>query len=80
MILVIWGFILLLFHYFFKKIYEKIFGSGLNIKVFPNEVVVVVGGGIAGCGCAYALKESGKDVILFEERSELGGHAKTFNW
>lgn len=40
----------------------------------------VVGGGIAGCGAAWALKRDGHDVILFEEKASLGGNAKTHIW
>jgi predicted NAD/FAD-binding protein len=38
--------------------------------------IAVVGGGIAGCACAYSLKKAGFDVTLFESRDELGGNAQ----
>jgi hypothetical protein len=35
--------------------------------------VAVIGGGIAGVGCAYALANSGFEVEIFESRDVLGG-------
>ncbi len=34
--------------------------------------VVVVGGGVAGCVCAYELAKAGREVILIERGSECG--------
>merc|ERR1719253_463736 len=42
--------------------------------------VAVIGGGIAGCGTAWALRKSGFDVTLFEARAEISGNARTFDW
>ncbi|PRP95204.1 FAD-dependent oxidoreductase [Enhygromyxa salina] len=42
--------------------------------------VGVVGGGIAGCGAAWALDRAGFEVELFEASAELGGNAKTIDW
>ncbi|CAM9269766.1 unnamed protein product, partial [Ectocarpus fasciculatus] len=43
--------------------------------------VAVIGGGIAGHGCAYSLGLSERfNVTLFEEREDVGGNAKTFDW
>ncbi|KAL6042701.1 putative NAD-binding protein [Balamuthia mandrillaris] len=42
--------------------------------------VAVIGGGIAGCGCAWSLARSGFHVELFEVRDKLGGNAKTQVW
>eukprot|EP00929_Paragymnodinium_shiwhaense_P118289 TRINITY_DN90220_c0_g1_i1.p1 TRINITY_DN90220_c0_g1~~TRINITY_DN90220_c0_g1_i1.p1 ORF type:complete len:862 (-),score=79.18 TRINITY_DN90220_c0_g1_i1:63-2648(-) len=39
--------------------------------------VAVIGGGIAGVGCAYTLANSGFQVTIFEARSVLGGNAQT---
>jgi len=39
--------------------------------------VAVVGGGITGMACAFALKKAGVSVVLFEKEPTLGGHAKT---
>jgi len=38
--------------------------------------VAVVGGGIAGCSCAFSLSEAGYDVTVYESREVLGGNAQ----
>ena len=40
-----------------------------------SGVVVVVGGGVAGCAAAVAASGSGADVVLIEARRHLGGVA-----
>ena len=42
--------------------------------------VAVIGGGIGGVGCAYALQQAGAHVTLFESRDSVGGNAKTWDW
>ena len=42
--------------------------------------VAVIGGGVAGCGAAWALKRSGFDVTLYEAREQISGNARTFDW
>eukprot|EP00742_Colponemidia_sp_Colp-10_P016167 GILJ01018502.1.p1 GENE.GILJ01018502.1~~GILJ01018502.1.p1 ORF type:complete len:570 (-),score=44.02 GILJ01018502.1:82-1707(-) len=42
--------------------------------------IAVIGGGIAGSGCAWSLRRSGFDVTLFEARDQIGGNAKTHLW
>jgi len=42
--------------------------------------VAVIGGGIAGCGTAWALRQSGFRVTLFEARAQISGNARTFDW
>jgi cytochrome b involved in lipid metabolism len=42
--------------------------------------VAVIGGGIAGCGAAWALARSGFDVTLYEAREQISGNARTFSW
>ena len=42
--------------------------------------VAVIGGGIAGCGAAWALSQSGFDVTLLEARAQISGNARTFDW
>jgi hypothetical protein len=39
--------------------------------------LTIVGGGLAGLVAAIAAREAGLDVTLFEERSQLGGRART---
>ena len=39
--------------------------------------VAVIGGGISGVGCAYTLRKSGFDVVIYEARDKLGGNAQT---
>ena len=46
----------------------------------PRPKVAVIGGGIAGCGTAWALRQSGFDVTLFEAREQISGNARTFDW
>lgn len=42
--------------------------------------VAVIGGGIAGCGAAWTLAQSGFKVTLFEARQQISGNARTFKW
>src|SRR5690606_10213431 len=42
--------------------------------------VVVVGGGIAGLGAAYRLREEGHEVVLLEKESEPGGRCRSLQW
>ncbi|KAK1745800.1 putative fatty acid hydroxylase-related protein [Skeletonema marinoi] len=42
--------------------------------------VAVIGGGIAGCGTAWSLRQSGFKVTLFEARQQISGNARTFDW
>jgi len=39
--------------------------------------VIVVGGGLAGLGAAAMLGRAGRDVVLYEKASSLGGRAST---
>lgn len=42
--------------------------------------VAIIGGGISGLGCAYALAKSGKiDITLYEGGSHIGGHSNTID-
>lgn len=43
------------------------------------EVTAVVGGGISGLSIAYRLKQSGKDVTVFESAPDIGGKIGTIN-
>lgn len=45
-----------------------------------QRTVAVIGGGIAGCGAAWALNRSGFKVTLFEARPQVSGNARTFDW
>lgn len=42
--------------------------------------VAIIGGGIAGCGAAWALRRSGFKVTLYEARAQISGNARTFDW
>ena len=42
--------------------------------------VAVIGGGIAGCGAAWTLTQSGFKVVLYEAREKISGNARTFEW
>ena len=42
--------------------------------------VAIIGGGISGLGCAYALGKSGKiDITLYEGGPHIGGHSNTID-
>ena len=44
----------------------------------PQKKVAIVGAGISGLGCAYALqKNTGVHVTLFEGGAHIGGHSNT---
>jgi predicted NAD/FAD-binding protein len=51
-----------------------------NSQKPPPRKVAVIGAGIAGAGCAWALRRAGIDAVLFEKRPKLGGNAKSFTW
>lgn len=42
--------------------------------------VAIIGGGIAGMGCAWALHRSGYSPSVYEKAPDLGGNAKTQAW
>jgi len=42
--------------------------------------VIVVGGGIAGLGAAYRLREAGHEVVLLEKEAEPGGRCRSVLW
>lgn len=45
-----------------------------------RERVAIVGGGIAGLFCAYALKRLGYEVVVFESSEVLGGRIRSFRF
>jgi oxygen-dependent protoporphyrinogen oxidase len=45
--------------------------------VATTHSVIVVGAGISGLACAYALKKSGKDVLVLESSENPGGMIRT---
>eukprot|EP00927_Polykrikos_kofoidii_P078647 TRINITY_DN75454_c0_g1_i1.p1 TRINITY_DN75454_c0_g1~~TRINITY_DN75454_c0_g1_i1.p1 ORF type:complete len:818 (-),score=84.54 TRINITY_DN75454_c0_g1_i1:67-2520(-) len=49
----------------------------VNAATGEQARVAVIGGGIAGCSCAYSLAKSGYHVTIYESRSQLGGNAQT---
>lgn len=47
----------------------------------PSLRVAVIGGGIAGAGCAFSIQNSRAGrVTLYEAAPALGGNAKVFDW
>lgn len=47
-------------------------------NIAPPKKIAIVGAGISGLGCAYALQKSaGVHVTLFEEGAHIGGHSNT---
>lgn len=42
--------------------------------------VIVVGGGIAGLGAAWRLRELGHEVVLLEQEQEAGGRCRSVQW
>lgn len=42
-----------------------------------SKKVAVVGGGVSGIGCLWALRDSGHEAHLYEADDRLGGHANT---
>ena len=54
--------------------------SPLNQNHLPLKRVAIVGAGISGLGCAYALqKSSGMHITIFEGGSHIGGHSNTID-
>ncbi|MDR2406627.1 MAG: FAD-dependent oxidoreductase [Bacteroidales bacterium] len=54
----------------------------MNTQIY-NYDAVIIGGGTAGVAAAYALKDSGKRILLVESRERLGGTAVlayVFDW
>lgn len=44
------------------------------------ERVAIIGGGIAGLFCAYALQSLGHEVVVFESSDVLGGRIRSFRF
>eukprot|EP00040_Diaphanoeca_grandis_P012560 m.63643 g.63643 ORF g.63643 m.63643 type:complete len:515 (+) comp23317_c0_seq1:164-1708(+) len=68
-----------------RCLFEKLVGSfasenTINPQTRRRARVAVIGGGIAGCGAAWTLAESGFEVHLFEKQHQVGGNAKRFKW
>lgn len=42
--------------------------------------VIIVGGGIAGLGAAWRLRELGHEVVLLEQEAEPGGRCRSVHW
>jgi predicted NAD/FAD-binding protein/cytochrome b involved in lipid metabolism len=55
-------------------------GDEVTEVAYNAPTVAVIGGGIAGCGTAWSLRQSGFKVTLFEARQQISGNARTFDW
>jgi monoamine oxidase len=53
------------------------FGLTRVSMAMQNFDVIVIGGGAAGIGAAHTLSDGGKDVLLVEADTRLGGRART---
>ena len=43
--------------------------------------IAIVGGGISGLSCAYALRnEPNLEVVLFEKQARIGGHSHSISY
>lgn len=55
----------------------------MNGTNYYDYDVVIIGGGTAGVAAAYALKDSGKKVLIIEQQKQLGGtavEAYVYDW
>jgi hypothetical protein len=63
-----------------QKIPEESRTPGLQTPS-KRQKVAIIGGGIAGVGCAWALHRDGNfEVSLYEREAAIGGNATTFHW
>ena len=54
---------------------DKLLGLPSTPKAAENFDVVIVGGGIAGCGAALAANQQGLNVAIIQDRPVFGGNA-----
>ena len=66
----------------FEMVEDEMSGKTVPVKkqIVKEKTVAVIGGGVAGCGAAWALNRSGFKVTLFEARPQVSGNARTFDW
>lgn len=62
---------------YLKRLFAPIVPKKGNVK---DLRVGIIGGGIAGVGAAWSLKQAGCNVTIFEKMPTLGGNAKTHTW
>lgn len=63
-----------------KEVRRRTRVGARNADASPRARVAVIGGGIAGSSCAWALQQDGFEAHLFEAADCVGGNAKTFVW
>ena len=52
-------------------------GSDLVDRFYGMKRVAIIGGGLAGLTCAYALKQRGMEAVVFDASPLQGGRART---
>jgi predicted NAD/FAD-binding protein len=63
----------------FMNLFHADFTPVLNTAFDPSQPVAVVGSGPSGLTAAWALAKSGRQVVLVEALSDIGGHSKTWD-
>src|SRR5207247_5614347 len=59
------------------RVIRAIGGSDLVDRFYGMKRVAIIGGGLAGLTCAYALKQRGMEAVVFDASPLQGGRART---